>query len=134
MNYWIPMIRNAGGQIKDIFFFVDRLEEGIEVMKNLNLEAHALVPLNEHAWNYLLTNNVINEEIYRSLRVRIENKEEWARKMLKSEAGIKQFILYLRDEKMRAKAKKVLEVGYPNLKEEILERLKQIEWDIWEKL
>ncbi len=121
-DLWIPMIRKAGGIINNIYFYVDRLEEGSEVIKSLGLESNAVVPLNENAWNYLLKNSIINEEIYKSLRERIENKEEWARKMLRSDEGFRQFVAYFKDEKIKAKAEKLLDIGYPDLKDELLKR------------
>ena len=130
----VPMIRSAGGEIGDIFFFVDRLEDGIEVMKTLDLNSHAVVSLNHYARDYLLKNNAINREIYMSLLERMEDREEWARRMLRSDMGVKQFILCLKDEKMRNRVKKILDVGYPELKEEILDRLKQRDENILEIL
>ena len=37
----------------DIFFYVDRMEGGVEEVRKFGLESHALVPLNKHAWDYL---------------------------------------------------------------------------------
>src|SRR3989344_1798195 len=32
-DIWVPAIRDADGKIEDIFFFVDRMEDGVGVMK-----------------------------------------------------------------------------------------------------
>jgi orotate phosphoribosyltransferase len=54
-DMWIPTIIKAGGKISDIFFYVDRLEEGVQVMKDLGLNSHAIIPLDEYAWQVCKT-------------------------------------------------------------------------------
>ncbi|NOQ56139.1 MAG: hypothetical protein GQ477_05040 [Nanohaloarchaea archaeon] len=51
---WIPMIEKEGGYINDIFFFVDRMEEGVNVLKDMDLKSHSIVQLDGAAWDYLL--------------------------------------------------------------------------------
>ncbi len=124
-DLWIPTIRGAGGKIDHIFFYVDRLEDGVRVMEDLNLDSHSIVPLNESAWDYLLDKNVIDKEIYSSLRERMDDKDKWAREMLRSKAGLEiltDLLSYI-EKKNRAKGEKILNVGYPDMKEELLDRL-----------
>jgi orotate phosphoribosyltransferase len=90
-DLWVPAIKKAGGTIEDIFFYVDRMEDGVQVMEDLGLKSHSLVKLDEYAWDYLLEKQVIDKEIYNSLRLRMENKDSWARNMLRSKKGIERF-------------------------------------------
>jgi len=123
-DFWIPIIKKAGGDIENIFFYVDRMENGIKVMKELNLKSYALVKLDKKAWNYLKNKNIIGEKIYNSLRERSEDSESWAINMLKSEKGIKKLGELFEDSLTKEKAEKILEIGYPELKDELYERLK----------
>lgn len=66
-DYWVPMIKKAGGEISDIFFYVDRMEDGVQIMKDLGLNSHAVVSLDEHAWDYLQKQGVVSAEVYKSL-------------------------------------------------------------------
>lgn len=124
-DFWIPMIKDLGGKIRHVFFYVDRMENGVKVIEELGLERHAIVPLDEGAWNYLLKLNVIDNDIYQEIRKRMEDREEWARRVLRSDKGFKQFVEYLMDVNTRKSAKKTMHEGYPDLKGELLERLKE---------
>jgi orotate phosphoribosyltransferase len=123
-DFWVPAIQKQGGIIERIFFYVDRLEDGVKVMQQIGLESYSIVPLNKHAWDYLVKQQVLGQEVYGSLMERWENKDEWARKMLRSDAGLKTLAKLLRDSKTAEKGRKILEKGYPDMKEELLERLK----------
>ncbi|MBD3355109.1 hypothetical protein GF361_03940 [Candidatus Woesearchaeota archaeon] len=122
---WVPAINQAGGEIKHIFFYVDRMEDGVEVMKELGLESHSVVPLDEHAWQYLQDKDVISKEVYNSLNKRMEDKQTWAEDMLRSKAGFETLANLYGDEKTIAKAQKILNVGYLDLKEELAQRLEK---------
>lgn len=133
-NLWIPMIRNLGGNVENIFFYVDRMEGGVNVMRDLGLERHAVVSLDNEAWNYLLKANVVSEDVYREIRDRMEDRDEWARRMLKTDRGFEQFVEYLKNTDMKECARKVMEVGYPDIKNELLERLKEGHRDVLNSL
>ncbi|MEI6119347.1 MAG: hypothetical protein WCP92_09475 [bacterium] len=79
---WIPAIRNAGGIITDIVFLVDRLEDGVEEMEKLGLQSHAVIPLNEDAWNFLKEQGVVTEEIQLSLLDYWKDRKAWGAKKL----------------------------------------------------
>ena len=88
---WVPAIRKAGGKITDIFFYVDRMEEGVKVMQELGLRRHAVVELDYQAWDYLKTQGVVTEEVYKNLIERGTSKESrdaWAINMLQCEKGL----------------------------------------------
>jgi len=117
-DLWIPAIRDRGGKIEHIFFYVDRMENGPNVMEELGLQSYALVPLDDKAWDYLLENNVVSSEIYADLKERGTTKEErdsWARKMLKSDRGFKILKRFFENPNTKQKAMKIIEKGYPDM-------------------
>ncbi|MEN9625742.1 MAG: hypothetical protein RL557_70 [archaeon] len=121
---WVPVIKSAGGIISQIFFYVDRLEDGVRVMEELGLESHAVVPLNERAWDYLQRQRVLSSQVYTTLRERMEDKDAWARRMLRSEAGKRRLAeLYDENQKEKEKVFTVIARGYPDLREELFEAL-----------
>lgn len=125
-DLWIPAINKAGGRITDIFFYVDRMEEGVHVMKELGLNSYAAVPLDDHAWEYLQKIGVVSSEVYQNLMARGKTKEErgaWARAMLRTDAGLETLAALAASQKTAEKAKKILDKGYPDMKAELVDRL-----------
>lgn len=106
---WIPAIRGAGGTITDIVFYVDRLEDGAEEMKKLGLNAHAVISLNEDAWNFLKEEGFITEEILSSLLDYWKDRKAWGAKKLMEYPTILTKIL---DEDPR-KGMKIFNTFYP---------------------
>jgi len=122
-DLWVPAIRNRGGKINQIFFYVDRMEQGPIVMKELGLESHALVPLDQNAWDYLREINAVSQTEYTNLRERGTSREEretWAINMLRSEVGKERLRELYNDPKQQEKAEKVI-LHYTNLSEELRE-------------
>jgi len=116
-DYWVPMIKEAGGEINDIFFYVDRMESGVQVMEDLGLKSHSVVPLDKHAWDYLQEKDVVSAKVYWSLRGRMEDKGVWAKNMLRSEKGLETLAKLSKDHP--EKAIKILTNGYPDMEEEL---------------
>lgn len=96
--------------------------EGIKAIKEAGLKSHAVVKLNESAWDYLFETEKITSNTHDSLMTRIKNPENWAKDMLLSSEGLEKMneLLHNPDDTVRAKAENVLDVGYPHLKDEIL--------------
>lgn len=121
-DLWMPVIKREGGKPEHIFFYVDRLEDGVEEMKKLGLQSHAVIPLDEYAWDQLQQIQVIGPEVYRSLRKRMEDKKSWAENMLRSAEGLETLLALIGSAKTREKGLKILNT-YKDLHEELLERL-----------
>lgn len=124
---WAPTLKKNGGIIEDVFFYVDREEDGVEEIAKLGLKRHVAVPLNANAWDYLQKINVVAPEVYQQLRDRGSTREErkaWAEKMLRSEAGFVKLASLLASAKTREKGVKILDEGYPAMKAELVDRLK----------
>ena len=119
-DLWVPAINSEGGEIDHIFFYVDRMEDGVQVMDDLGLQSHAVVPLDSHAWDYLKHLGVIGKEVYTSLQERMEDKDSWAENMLKSDAGLDKLADMLNNRSTLLNAEKILRKGYPHLKEELM--------------
>jgi orotate phosphoribosyltransferase len=120
---WFPQIKKAGGRLVHAFFYVDRLEDGVEVMKRLGIPSDSVVPLDKNAWQILLDSNYITRDLYDSLNRRLEDKTAWAHNALRTHIG--QLEGMLSKDTTREKAEKILNVGYPEIKDELLDRLKQ---------
>ncbi|GEM_PF-1009667 len=123
-DMWVPTIRSAGGKIEHIFFYVDRRESGVKVMEELGLQSHAVIPLDGAAWQYLQELNIVSPEIYEHLCKRMEDKDTWAKAMLRSDEGLETLVSLLASSKNRDKAHKILNVGYPDVREEVIDKLK----------
>ena len=90
---WVPAINGAGGSVSDIFFYVDRMESGVQVMKDLGLNSQAVVPLDDHAWEYLQGISAVQPEEYEQLVARGTSKadrDKWAVSMLQTQPGLHQ--------------------------------------------
>jgi len=120
---WLPTIRKLGGGLNDVFFYVDRMEDGVKVVEELGLRRHAVVELDGEAWQYLRGQAFVSEAQYESLMERLEDKEEWARSTLRTPNGILTLAGLLIDYRTRAKGEKILNVGYPDMREELREPL-----------
>jgi len=125
-DLWVPAIKAAGGLIENIFFYVDRMEDGADVMKQLGLNSYAVVPLDQPAWDYLQQKNIVTLGVYKSLSERgqtTESRKQWAYSMLRSEKGFNQLYSLFGNPKTRDKAQKIVDKGYPELKDELMDRL-----------
>jgi len=125
-DLWVPAIKKAGGILNHIFFYVDRMESGVQVMKNLKLKSHAVVSLDESAWDYLKQNDIVTEQAYKNLRERGQSKESrdaWAISMLRSDAGFTTFKELYDNPKTEMKAAKILDTAYRSIRGELMERL-----------
>jgi len=116
---WIPAIRNAGGIITDIIFYVDRLEDGVQVMKDLNLRSHAVIPLNNDAWEFLSERQTISKEVYNSLLDYWKDRKIWGIKKLLEYPELLIEIL----EKDKAKGLKIFNTFYPLIGDELILKL-----------
>lgn len=131
-DLWVPVIRQEGGKITQILFYVDRLEDGAKVMKELELQSNAVIPLDEYAWDFLQKEKVITQDVYKSLCQRMEDKDVWARTMLRSEKGLETLanLLNFVEKKNAEKGLKILNKGYPDMKKELIKLMdsKKLLW------
>ncbi len=128
-DHWLPAIRNNAGILEGLIFYVERMEDGIKVVRSEGLasKTNAVVVLDANAWDYLIRNNVITQEMYRNLMIRLEDKKSWALDMLKSRKGFEELINLFKNPKTKEKARKIVNIGYPEIKEELSARCLQEE-------
>lgn len=122
-DMWVPTIKKQGGNIEKVFFYVDRIEDGVQVVKDLGLKSYSLVPLDGHAWQYLQDRGVVSPEVYNNLMQRMEDKDAWATNMLRSDAGFSRLVDLAEDKSSLPKVHKILTKGYPDIGKELLHRL-----------
>lgn len=111
-DYWKPMVEKAGGTLAGVVFYVDRLEEGTVVMRDLGLRAEAVVPLDEAAWGIALAHKHVSPELFASLVKRSQDRHAWAVHALLDNPEF--FRTFATNAKTRDKALKVLQT-YPEV-------------------
>jgi orotate phosphoribosyltransferase len=124
-DVWAPAIRGAGGEIVHAFFFVDRLEDGVAVLDELEIPSDSVVPLDEHAWRYLRDCGYISDETYASLERRRADKRGWGVAALKANIDQLGEMLQSSEESNIRRAHRILFEGYPDYTEELLEALRR---------
>ncbi len=122
-DFWIPAIREAGGIIKDMFFYIDRMEQGYNLMKKIGIKSYSVVPLDKFAWDYLKERKILDEKVYNSIIDRNKNPDEWAKEILKSDKGFKKLKEIILNPLSRERGLKILNVGYPSVKIDLKEKL-----------
>ena len=126
---FVPAMDRLGAKITHATFYVDRLEDGVEVLDNLGIKNNAVVPLNPHAWDYLQKIEVVDSEVYKNLRGRGESRQsrhDWAIQMLRSDRGFAKLTELFTDSKTEPKVRDILKKGYPEIRKELVERLVEI--------
>ncbi|MFO7780119.1 MAG: hypothetical protein R6W94_00675 [Spirochaetia bacterium] len=122
-DVWAPVLRAAGGEIVHAFFFVDRLEDGVGILEELGIPSAAVVPLDGEAWRYLRDIEYISDGMYASLERRRADKTAWAVEALRSHIEPLGRMLESPKESEVRRGMRILEVGYPGHREELLELL-----------
>jgi orotate phosphoribosyltransferase len=124
---WVPQIRNAGGSVTGAFFFVDRQEAGVAVMKELGIPNDSVVPMNQYSWQVLRERAIVSDSLYRSLNERSEDRHAWGVRALREHP--EQLISILQNPATRAKGEKILNKGYPDVRHEIIAVMKSYGYD-----
>jgi orotate phosphoribosyltransferase len=127
---WVPMVRAAGGRMDMAFFYVDRNENGIEVMKELKIKTRAVITLDEHAWGELKAMGYISPKLYRSLMLRLEDRHNWGRQALLNHPEGLGAMLESKLKADRDRGRKVLFSGYPEIRLELLARLRKLGYSV----
>lgn len=118
-DVWAPVVRSAGGEIVHAFFFVDRLEDGADVLAGLGIPSDAVVPLDEAAWRHLRDIAYISDELYASLERRRHDKTAWAIEALRRHIDRLGDMLSSPTESEARRAARILTDGYPEHRGEL---------------
>lgn len=106
-DYWKPHIEKNGGHLVGFVSFVDRMEDGVAVLKQLGIPALSVVPLDESAWNLMLREGCISGAVHRALIERLRDKHAWAIQTLRAHPDF--FRRFHQNPKTRPKALKIME-------------------------
>lgn len=75
---WKPVIEKQGGRLIGFMAFVDRLEEGTEVIRELGLKAASVVPLDARAWDLARQAGFLPGAAHAALTERLRDRRAWA--------------------------------------------------------
>ncbi len=121
-DLWHPQIDKNGGKLIHAFFYVDRLEHGVQVMEELGIPSLSVVPLGANAWQILQDIGYITPELYKSLNKRMENSTAWAHNALKTHIVLLDDMLRSENPKEKAKGEKILST-YKEIRQDLLDIL-----------
>lgn len=110
-DLWIPTIKKLGGKIDEVFFYVDRSEKGVKIVRQLGLKSRSIITLDVERWRYMLEQGMIIHEQYESVMEYRANPIEWGKKVLKSERGIETLAKLVNslDHEIRKKGKRIVD-------------------------
>ncbi|MBU4428414.1 MAG: hypothetical protein KKE37_03550, partial [Verrucomicrobia bacterium] len=103
-DYWKPHIEKNKGRLIGFVSFVDRLEDGVSVLKALRLPALSVVSLNGQAWDLMLKEGYVSQSVHHALIARMQDKHAWALRALRAHPEF--FFKLYRNPKTQAKAAK----------------------------
>lgn len=121
-DYWKPTIEKHGGRLTGVISFVDRMEDGFTLLKDLGLVVISVVPLNEHAWHLALQEGYVSQSVYSALVKRMNDRHGWAIRSLLNHPN--HFRALFRDPTTKSKAVKIMET-YPEIKKELNQMIKE---------
>jgi len=105
-DYWKPIIEKNGGSFTAVVSFVDRMEDGFYLFKQMALPNYSVVPLDEKAWDILLDEKQISVDLHKQLLARMRDRRGWAvQTLLREEVYFKKFHA---DPATHAKAEKIM--------------------------
>ncbi|MBI2441614.1 MAG: hypothetical protein HYV35_09600 [Lentisphaerae bacterium] len=105
-DYWKPIIEKAGGRMVGLVSFVDRLEDGFELLKGLGVRLWSVAPLDARAWGIARASGHVSETLYAELVARQNNSDAWAERALLKYPDY--FRKFYRNPQTRAKADKIM--------------------------
>ena len=105
-DYWKPIIEQGGGRMAGVVSFVDRMEDGFTVLKELGIRMFCVVPLNARAWGIARETGHVSAALYAELVARQDNRNAWAERALLSQPDY--FRRFYQDPKTSAKAARII--------------------------
>ncbi len=115
-DYWKPLIERHGGRLLGVISFVDRMEEGVDVLRNLGLRIFSVVPLDRHAWETALAAGFVTRQLCDLLLERMRDRQVWAEQTLLENPEF--FRKFYQAPNTRAKAERILKT-YPAIAKQL---------------
>ncbi len=123
-DFWMPAIEKHGGRMIGLVSFVDRMEDGFFMLRELGLPVMSIVPLDERAWNIALDGGYVSAETHRSLVERMKNRRDWAVRTLLQYPD--RFKSLFDNPLTRSKAQKIMST-YPEIQANLKRMIKDFE-------
>lgn len=124
-DYWKPIIEKNRGGLIAVVSFVDRLEDGFALFKQMALPCYRVVPLDEKAWDIMLAKKQISPVLHKQLLERMHDRQGWAVQVLLKEKEY--FKKFHADPATRSKAEKIMQT-YGEISDKLNEIIKR--WEI----
>lgn len=118
-DYWKPIVERNNGAFIAVVSFIDRLEDGYLLFKEMALPCYSVVPLDKTAWDIILKEGCISKNVHRQLVARMQDRRKWAINALLDNPEY--FRCFYANETTRAKALKIMQIY-----SEISDKLKKI--------
>ncbi len=115
---WQKIIAHNGGSIVHAYFYIDRMETGVQVVKDLELERHAVIEFGPCSWTHMKKVGYITSDQHANVLAYLKNSELWGREQLiRHPEKLKE--LLQGSSRDKEKARKILEIGYPGIEEKL---------------
>ncbi|MFA5042480.1 MAG: hypothetical protein WC381_02370 [Kiritimatiellia bacterium] len=111
-DYWKPIIERGGGRLAGVVSFVDRMEDGFALLKELGIRLFCVVPLDARAWSIARETGRVSAALYAELVARQGSRDAWAERALLSRPDY--FRKFYQDPKTQAKAARIINT-YPRI-------------------
>lgn len=108
---WIPVIRNAGGEMKYSFVIVDRLQGGSELLERYGVKSSALIGIDENIFREAYDREYINQEQLEMIMKYMADPDRFMKDFFKNNPDFLRNALNS-DEKTASRAKLCIEKGY----------------------
>jgi len=77
-DYWKPIVERNNGAFIAVVSFIDRLEDGYFLFKEMALPCYSVVPLDKTAWDIILKEGYISKNVHKQLVARMQDRRSWA--------------------------------------------------------
>lgn len=113
---WIPVIKNAAGDLKYSFVIIDRLQGGSELLEKLGVNSNALVGIDRNVFEEAYVKKYIDKEQFHMVMKYIEDPDIFMKDFFSNNPD---FIVNAlnSDERTASRARLCIEKGYCNLGE-----------------
>ncbi len=105
-DYWKPIIEQGGGRLVGVVSFVDRMEDGFTVLKELGIQLFCVVPLDARAWGIALETGHLSAALHAQMVARQNDRDAWAERALLGHPDY--FRRFHQDPKTHAKAARII--------------------------
>ncbi|MFZ5955731.1 MAG: hypothetical protein ACOYT4_04870 [Nanoarchaeota archaeon] len=127
-NYWAPLIKSKNGKLGAVFFYIDNMETGEKIGKNLNIFSNSFLQMNQESISYLAETKKISSEQFNILLEYLADRKQWTKKMLNGKKGLNYLkeLIESTDKENQDKALNFISRDFYNIKKELKVSLKKM--------